>query len=183
MKTTPMEFPNNLMHESLDAKDQYQLLLVSDRIHFTPSFFCNKQALIKVGNYDESNRMVEDYPMWLKLTGSGERLYYFHKITVGYRIHSRATNNVGGDLLFKPSLFNSFEIRKKIAHPFLPWEIVASEHYVYWISQFFQKMGWNKKEGVFPFLYSIGSFYGNPFYYFFSIKKRMPFNKNNPFYF
>lgn len=183
IKTTPLEYPENLMREALTAKDQYELLLVSDRIHYTPSFFSNKLALIKVGNYDESNRMVEDYPMWLKLTNSGERLYYFHKITVGYRMHSKAINNVGDSVLFKPSLFNSFAIRKKVAHPFLPWEMVASEHYVYWISKFFQNLGWNKKNSVYQFLYTIGCFYGNPFYYLYSIKKRSSSNKTNPFYF
>ncbi len=182
MKTTPEQFPENLMRDALDAKDQYQLLLVSDRIHYTPSFFSKKQALLKVGGYDEWNRMVEDYPMWLKLTASGERLYYFHKVTVGYRIHSKAINNVGDSVLFKPSLFNAFEIRKKTAHPFLPWEMVASEHYIHGISKFFQTMGWNKKAGLYPFLYRFGCFYGNPFYYFYSIKRRMPSHKNNLFY-
>jgi glycosyltransferase involved in cell wall biosynthesis len=181
-KTTPEHYPDNLMKASLTTTDQYQLLLVSDRIHYTPSFFSKKQALLKVGGYDEWNRMVEDYPMWLKLTASGERLYYFHKVTVGYRIHSKAINNVGDNVLFKPSLFNSFEIRKKTAHPFLPWEMVASEHYVFWISRFFQTMGWNKKSGLNSFLYRIGCFYSNPFYYFYSIKRRLPSNKNNLFY-
>ena len=88
--TTPAEFPANLMHQDLSAADQFERLLLSDRIHYTPSCFLNKQAIFKVGGYDESNRLVEDYPMWLKLTQSGEKLCYFHKPTVGYRIHPEA---------------------------------------------------------------------------------------------
>jgi len=182
IKTTPLDYPTNLMDVKLNAKDQYELLLLSDRIHYTPSYFFNKLALAKVGNYDESNNLVEDYPMWLKLTQSGERLYYFHKVTVGYRIHSKATNNVGDDLLFKPSVFNAFEIRKKLAHPFLPWDIVAIEHHVFWVSKLFQQLGWNRKQPIFKSLYKIGCVYLNPFQYIYAVKKRMPSAKNNIFY-
>ena len=116
LKIIPQSFPEKLMKSNLSAKDQFNILLLSDRITYTPSYFFNKEALEKVGNYDESNRLVEDYPMWLKLTQSGERLYYFHKTTVGYWIHSAALNNVGHDVLFKPSEINGFLVRKKYVH-------------------------------------------------------------------
>ena len=181
-KTIPLHFPDNLMHPSLNTNRQYQLLLVSDRINYTPSYFFNKQALAKVGGYDESNRLVEDYPMWLKLTASGEQLYYFHKETVGYRIHQNATNNKGEAVLFKPSIFNSYKIRKIMAHPHLPFEIAKSEQFVYVISLIFHSLGWNKKKKIYATLYRIACFYLNPFYYIFTLKKRLPANKNNPFY-
>lgn len=182
VRTTPADFPNNLMHPTYSAQDQYQLLLVLDRIHYTPSYFFNKKALLKVGGYDESNRLVEDYPMWLKLTDSGEKLQYFHKPTVGYRIHSKSTNNVGDSVLFKPSVFNSYAIRKKVVHPNLPWEMVKSEELVYIISRVFQNLGWNKKNAFYSFLYRVACFYGNPFHYLYAFKKRLPSNKNNLFY-
>jgi glycosyltransferase involved in cell wall biosynthesis len=182
VKTTPNEFPSNLMDKSIGAYDQFQLLLLSDRIQYTPSSFFSKEAMNKVGNFDESNKLVEDYPMWLKLTGSGERLYYFHKVTVGYRIHAKATNNKAEGLLFKPSIFNSFEIRKKLAHPHLPWEIVASEFHTYLVSKFFSQMNWNKKTKTFEGLYKVSCFYLNPFQYIYALKKRLPMNKQNTFY-
>ncbi len=181
-KVIPQYFPDNLMHPSLKAYDQHQLLLVSDRINYTPSYFFNKQALAKVGGYDESNRLVEDYPMWLKLTASGEQLYYFHKETVGCRIHQNATNNKGEAVLFKPSIFNSYKIRKIMAHPHLPFEIAKSEQFVYVISLIFHSLGWNKKKKIYATLYRIACFYLNPFYYIFALKKCMPVNKTNPFY-
>jgi alpha-1,3-rhamnosyltransferase len=182
IKTTPEEFPFNIMDAALTASDQYKLLLISDRIHYTPSFFCSKHALLSVGGYDEENKLVEDYPMWLKLTKNGERLFYFHKLTVGYRIHSKATNNVGDDVLFKPSIFNAFKIRKQVAHPSLPWEIVAGEYQVYGVSKLFEQLHWNKKTRIFKFLYKIGCFYSNPFQYVYAVKKRMSINSNNSFY-
>ncbi|WP_309640413.1 glycosyltransferase [Flavobacterium sp.] len=182
IKTIPQHFPDNLMHASLTAHDQYQLLLVSDRINNTPSYIFNKQSVLKVGGFDESNRLIEDYPMWLKLTSSGERLYYFHKETVGYRIHQNATNNVGDAVLFKPSVFNSYKIRKQVAHPHLPFEIVKSEQFVYGISKIFQSLGWNKQHKIYTPLYRIACFYLNPFHYIFAFKKRLPNNKTNLFY-
>ncbi|MBC7607167.1 MAG: glycosyltransferase family 2 protein [Burkholderiales bacterium] len=182
LRTAPDAYPENLMNEGITAFNQFQLLLVSDRMHYTPSYFFKKEALLKVGGYDEGNRMVEDYPMWLKLTQSGERLCYFHLPTVGYRIHSKAINNVGDGVLFKPSLRNNFAVRKAIAHPFLPWEMVKSEQYIHWVSGFFQKCGWNKNTQWNSRWYHFAIFYTNPFYYWYALKKRLPANKNNPFY-
>lgn len=181
-KLTPSTFPDSLFQDSINAAIQYKLLLVSDRIHFTPSYFFNKQALLKVGGYDESNRFVEDYPMWLKLTHSGERLCYFHKATVGYRIHSKALNNTGSNVLFKPSVLKSHPIRKEMVFPFLPWDIVKSEQFVYTVSKFFDSFGLNKKNKINSLLYRLLTVYCNPFQYIYAVKKRMSINKNNPFY-
>lgn len=182
IKTIPHDFPNNLMNPAFNASDQYRLLLICDRINYTPSFFSNKKALLAVGGYDENNRLVEDYPMWLKLTSMGERLFYFHKPTVSYRIHAKATNNIGEHVIFKPSILNSFVIRKKYAHPHLPCEIVLSEHHVYWVSKCFQQLGCNKNVKINTILYNTFCFYFNPFYYLYSFKKRLFIYKNNPFY-
>ncbi len=181
-KTVPQQFPNNLMNPKWTAFDQYRLLLVSDRINYTPSYFFNKQPVLKVGGFDEANRLIEDYPMWLKLTGSGERLYYFHKETVGYRIHQKATNNTGDDVLFKPSVLNSYFIRKTMCHPFLPIEIVQSERLRHKVSCFFQYVGWNRNTKLYRGLYLFACVYVNPFHYIYSFKKRIPSNRNNFFY-
>ncbi|MDN3676670.1 glycosyltransferase [Flavobacterium paronense] len=182
VRTTPLNFPSHLMGISLTAQDQFQLLLVSDRIHFTPSYFFNRTATQKVGGYDESNRLVEDYPMWLKLTQSGERLWYFHKATVGYRIHSKALNNTGDNVLFKPSVINSYSIRKEFAHQYLPWEMVMSEGHVFYISKLFRQFEMTKNTSFNRFLYTVTTYYLNPFQYIFAIKKRLPSNQNVLFY-
>lgn len=182
VRTTPLDFPINLMNAKFSAADQNKILLMEDRIHYTPSYFFNKQALLRVGGYDEQNRLVEDYPMWLKLTASGERLFFFHLPTVGYRMHSKASNNVSQNVLFKPSVLYAFEMRKRIAHPHLPWEMVALEYQVYHISRIFQQWGWNKRQLVYKRLYQLGCFYLNPFYCLYALKKRLPRLQNNLFY-
>ncbi len=176
-KDLPAKFPNNLMHPLFTAEDQFKILILSDRITYTPSYFCNKQAILKVGGFDEINRLVEDYPMWLKLTKSGERLYYFHKPTVAYRSHPGATNNVGDQVLFKSSVINSFFARKKYAHPHLPWMMVARETWSYRISIIFKALGWNKNTASLRWLYALFTVYLNPFVYLHAINKRITLKK------
>jgi alpha-1,3-rhamnosyltransferase len=124
---------------------------------------------------------VEDYPMWLKLTKAGIRLYYFHKPTVGYRVHAKATNNTGAEVLFKPSVINGFQVRQKWAHAELPFEIVASEYLTYSIAVLFHKMGWNKKKSLYKALYQLSTVYLNPFQYIYALKKRLFLNQKKNF--
>ena len=182
IKTTPEVYPDNLMGPGFSTNDQFQKLLVSDRIHYTPSYFFNKQAILKVGGYDESCFFVEDYPMWLMLTKSGERLHYFHTPTVGYRVHSNALNNVGDNVLFKPSLIKGFSVRRKYAHPYLPWEIVFSEWFVLGVARLFILLNINRGTSFFKSLFKTLTVFFNPFHYIYAIKKRLPVNKGKFYY-
>ncbi|WP_445454321.1 glycosyltransferase family 2 protein [Flavobacterium sp. 25HG05S-40] len=173
IKSIPTNYPENLMKATFSAQDQYKILLVADRIQYTPSYFFNKKAIAKVGGYDETNRMVEDYPMWLKLTGSGEKLYYFHQETVGYRMHSKANNNTGQDVLIKPSVIHGFPVRKKYAHPHLPKLMVWDENWIYRTALLFKKMGITKKTTFNVKLYALLSVYLNPFHYLNAISNKI----------
>ena len=168
------------MNPLFGAADQFKLLLISDRINYTPSYFFKKQALLDVGCYDEENKLVEDYPMWLKLTRAGNRLFYFHQPTVGYRRHQQALNNNTDGGLFKPLLLKSAPLKEKYVFPYLPWDIVASEKHILMVSKLFQQTGMNKQTILFSFLYKTATVYLNPFRYFIFLKKRMlkPGNHN-----
>ncbi len=169
----PGIFPMNIMNPDFTAMEQYQLLLISDRITFTPSVFLNRYALLAAGGYDETNRLIEDYPMWLKLTKAGNKLYFFKTPTVGYRRHQGAASNVSEYGLFKPLFLKSAAIRKKEVYPYLPWDIVGSEKHILLVSQFFQWAGFNKKAIINARLYNICSIYLNPFRYIIYFKKRV----------
>lgn len=171
-RTTPEYFPDNLFYPTFNAQKQFEILLQSDRIHYTPSYFFNKQALAQVGNYDEDNRLVEDYPMWLKLTKAGIRLHYFHTPTVGYRIHGGATNNTG-KALFKPSAINGYLVRRQYAHPYLSLPQVKQESWNYYVSQFFYRMNWMNPSAFNRVLYRFLTIYGNPFFWANAIYKRL----------
>ncbi len=171
VKNMPKDYPDNLMRPSFSAEDQFKILVASDRINYTPSYFFNKKSVEEVNCYDESNTLVEDYPMWLKLTQANKKLYYFHTATVGYRIHSKATNNTGDDLLFKPSVLNSHLVRVKFAHPYLPKYQKASENWNFKITTLFKKIGVTKKTTLNQWLYKSLTVYMNPFFYINYLKK------------
>lgn len=63
---------------------QYESLLLSNKI-LAPSVFVNKSIILQFGGADEKYRMIEDWPMWLKITKGGVKIYGFDKVTVYYR--------------------------------------------------------------------------------------------------
>ena len=168
----PIDFPDNIMNPTFAANDQFKLLLISDRIKYTPSYFFNKKTIVDVGCYDESNKLVEDYPMWLKLTKSGVKLSYFHLPTVGYRIHAKATNNTG-EVLFKPSVLNSYLIRKKFVHSHLPWWQTKQEMWSYSMTKIFKSCNISKPTSFNKKMYKIATVYGNPFFLIGAIVRRL----------
>lgn len=165
VKALPKNYPDNLMNVSFTADDQFKILVDSDRINYTPSYFFSKKTIEEIGSYDETNILVEDYPTWLKLTQSGVKLFYFHIPTVGYRIHANATNNTG-EVLFKPSVLNSYLVRKKYAHPYLPKYQSAFETWQYKMTLGFKKLGITQKTNLNQWLYKTFVIYLNPFFYY-----------------
>lgn len=69
-----------------DSKDQYNWLRTHS-FSLTPSSFINLNILKEVGYADEKYRMIEDLPLWLKITKSGHKFEFINKITVYYRVH------------------------------------------------------------------------------------------------
>ena len=171
--SVPAEYPLNLMNPAFTAEMQYKLLLLSDRITYTPSYFFKKQVLVDVGCYEEANKLVEDYPMWLKLTKAGNKFYFFEKPTVGYRMHNAASNNMADSGLFKPLFLKLGPFYKKNVYPFLPWDIAGSKQFALMVSKVFQQTGLNKNNPLNKKLYLMATVYFNPFRYIIYFKKNV----------
>ena len=169
----PASYPMNLMRTTFSAEDQYKLLLLSDRITYTPSSFFNKQTLLEVNGFDAENKLVEDYPMWLKLTKAGIKLYFFEKPTVGYRKHAAAANNMLDSGLFKPLFLKSGTFLKKNVYPFLPWDIAGSKRFSLMMATFFQKGTLNKNTPLNKYLYKMATVFFNPFHYIIFFKRKI----------
>lgn len=174
LRAIPANFPNNLMHPDFSPTDQWSILVESDRITYTPSSFINRQCFLDVGGFDEEIKLQEDYPMWLKLTKAGYRLYYFHKPTVGYRQHDNALNNTHGKELFKQLEVKAFKARKKYAHPYLPLFRRKRENWVYMVKKLFLTMGWQQKSTPFrKRLLRLVSIHLNPWFYLDALQRRL----------
>lgn len=179
----PEPYPMNMMNPQFTAAHQYTQLLLSDRINYTPSSFFNKQALLSVGGFDEENKLMEDYPMWLKLTKANIKLSYFDTATVGYRRHNAAANNMQSNTLFKPLYLKSSPFLQKNVYPFLPWDIAGSKKFVLQIAKLFNAIGLNKSTTVNTKLFTVVTVVFNPFHYIVSFKKKvLKLGKNNLLY-
>ena len=85
-----------LLDEAFFQKDpaaQYPDMLVENRI-LSPTFFSTRTLLEEMGMYDPRYRFAEDYPMYLKISKSGNKLYFLDAYTVEYRISENSLSNV-----------------------------------------------------------------------------------------
>lgn len=69
---------------NLSANNQYKSLLQSYKV-FAPTSFISVELLKRMGGADERFPMIEDYPLWLKITLSGVRLDMNDVFSVYYR--------------------------------------------------------------------------------------------------
>ncbi|NWJ51744.1 MAG: glycosyltransferase family 2 protein [Bacteroidetes bacterium] len=183
IRLVPSQFPKNIIADNITAESQYKLLLVSDRITFTPSFFINRQTLLQVSGFNERMKMQEDYPMWLSLTKAGHKLHFMKKETVKYRRHENAINNMTIDYLIKPNYFRTEGFRKEFIYPNLPWDIRRNEQVRWHGSQVFRCNWLNRNRKLNRMLLALLTLWINPFKYYIYFKKKIVKNlKNKEFY-
>lgn len=70
----------------LDQKAQILKNLKGSSIK-APSSFLHRETLISVGGFDERYPMIEDVPMWVKLSLHGHKFYFVDAFITKYRIH------------------------------------------------------------------------------------------------
>ena len=173
----------SIMHPSRTANSQYKMLLISDRIHYTPSLFIHRNTLLSLGGFDEKVKLMEDYPLWLKLTREGYKLYFMNVITVNYRRHSRAVNNKNQNVIVNPNYFKTETFRKKYTYPMLP-SAIRNEQRINWIlSQIFRSPLLNRDSLPNRCLHKWITTYLNPFrIYLYILKKLNKELRENEFY-
>lgn len=163
--------PGSIMAPGRNAESQYKMLLVSDRIHYTPSLFINRNALIKVGGMDERFRIIEDHPLWLNLTKNGYQLFFMNKATVNYRRHVQALNYNAATNLINPNYFRLEEFRKAYTYPFLPLDVRLHQKYIWHVSGLFKPGFMNKNLPVQKILYFLLTVLLNPFKYWLRLRR------------
>ena len=175
--------PNSITAPGKSAESQYRLLLLSDRIHFSPSVFLHRETVISIGGFDERYKLLEDYPLWLNLTRTGHKLCFMDKVTVNYRRHSKAINNTVKSYVVNPNYFKSEEFRTEYTYPFLPTDIRLNQRFVWYVSQIFRIKLINNNKRVFKVLNTTLTIWLNPFRYFIWLRKYLNKDlKQNDFY-
>lgn len=107
--------------ENLDTPEkQYHHLLNDFYCHASTMFA--KLSLVRSVKYDEDLRIIEDYPMWLRLTKVGVRFFYMDKIVAYYRISNASTCGNNGTLRTKLVFRLGLEpFRRKYIYPNKPF--------------------------------------------------------------
>lgn len=161
----------SILWHSRSAESQYRMLLLEDRINFTPSAFMHHDLITSLGGYDERFRLLDDYPLWLNLTKNGHKLYFMDKVTVNYRQHKEAINNTGRLFLINPNYFRSESFRRVYTYPFLPALVKSEQRFRWYASQIFRLDFLNRPTGFNRLLLVIFTIYINPFRYIIKLKK------------
>ncbi len=164
---------DGIMAYGRSADSQYRMLLVCDRIHFSPSVFMDREAIFSVGCFDERFKLLEDHPLWLNLTRNGYRLYFMEKTTVNYRRHSKAINNTGNDFIVNPNFLKTNNFRKIYTYPYLPTDVRLDQIFTWFVSRVFKYKWLNRNRIPNRFLLNLLTLYLNPFRYLIWLRKRM----------
>ncbi|HIF9071206.1 TPA: glycosyltransferase family 2 protein [Photobacterium damselae] len=77
---------------SLSPREQFETLCI-ESFNFAPTSFLKKEVLEDIGYCDEQYKLIEDLPLWLKITKNGYKLSFFESVTVGYRIGNSLSNS------------------------------------------------------------------------------------------
>jgi alpha-1,3-rhamnosyltransferase len=165
---------SGIMAAHRDACSQYRMLLVSDRIHYSPSVFVNREVLLSVGAFDEEFKTFEDYPLWLKLTKAGIRLDFMDRITVNYRMHSGAINNKDKNTIVKPNYFLSEGFRRQFTYPNLPFLVRNDQKFKWLAYQVFRIGYFNRDKAINVMVKDLLTVYLNPFRWFLWIRMNLP---------
>lgn len=103
---------------SLEANDQYKLLLKKDML-CSPSMIVNKKCFDRVGGCDEDIRNIEDWPLKLRFTQYGYKIYLLKRFNVYYRIGNSVSHS--NEEFFKPSFMDEFnKLKRKLCYPNVP---------------------------------------------------------------
>ena len=72
-----------------------RILLCSFSFIPASAAFVNRESFYRLGGYDESIQLVDDWPFWLKVFHSDEKVGYFSEYTVKYRFSESSLSQPG----------------------------------------------------------------------------------------
>jgi alpha-1,3-rhamnosyltransferase len=157
--------PRDFFNANITAMEQYKLLLKSDYVGTTPTIFIKTETIKHVDGFDERYKLVEDYPVWLKLTSAGYKLNFLDKVTVKYRKTSTAVHNMTQEYFIKPAFFRNEMMRREYIYPNLPLHEYIYQKYFYNCALIFKFLTGNKPSKIGYKLFAVSTFSFNPIKY------------------
>jgi glycosyltransferase involved in cell wall biosynthesis len=100
---TKVKNEKGLSFYDLSSHQQYLSLLYSNKVN-PIGILIKKKLMIEVGGFDERIKFLEDYPLFLKITKHGEKIFCMNKLTVKYRVHDSSVQIIKTN---KNTIFNN----------------------------------------------------------------------------
>ena len=96
-------FPGHRRGDMLNLKRdrQYSILVQGNRISAAATLF-RTEFFSEHGGFDQTYRLLEDWPTWLRLTREGETIPYLHKVVCRYALGGLSSQN--GNAFCAPAL-------------------------------------------------------------------------------
>ncbi len=104
--------PSQLSFFRLSALEQYKSLRFGS-FNFAPTSFIKRQAFEAVDFADERFRNIEDFPLWLRFTKAGYRLWLNDRVTVNYRVSDSISKSTSR-FVNLPFLIDLIQIHKQL---------------------------------------------------------------------
>ena len=94
---------------NLTSTEQYRNLLYKNKVS-SIGVFLKRNLIEKVGGFDERLRYIEDHPLFLNITKSGEKIFHMNKVTVKYRLHDSSVRTIDSK---ENEMFDKFYLKKR----------------------------------------------------------------------
>jgi glycosyltransferase involved in cell wall biosynthesis len=150
-------------------REQYEMLLRTPMV-FAATVIIRRELLLSLGGFDERFTLIEDWPLWLKITDAGYKMYYLDKPLIYYRIHdNNLSQTTIKHFLYHPMNKISISFKEKELIPRLPFiESWGLKHDLLGMKTCFF-LGNNRKNPFTRFIFFLFDI-SNPFYNYLRIK-------------
>jgi len=91
---------------SYDVKKQFKIISY-ENIIIAPTIFYNRLFFEKFKEFNEKYRLIEDYPMWIRVLYNGEKIYFMDELTVLYRKHDKSVSR-NSKVVINENMFNYY---------------------------------------------------------------------------
>ena len=162
----------------ISATNQYEKLLRTNII-FAATVIIRRELLLAVNGYDERFKLLEDWPLWIKLTKAGYKIHYLEKPLIFYRHHEdNLSQTSNSNYLYHPVNKIVIDFKKKEIINRLPLiERIGLRHEILGTKVCFL-LGNNKKNPFSRLVFFVFKI-SNPFYNYLRIKKLLHIKTEN----
>jgi glycosyltransferase involved in cell wall biosynthesis len=147
---------SNTSFFDFDQKKQLKKILSNDCHIFAPGLFIKKELISRFGGFNTKYKIIEDLPLWIKLSLNNIRFFLINEHLVNYRIHE---GNVSRSNLIRFTDLEFYDEYKVIFKELILGELIARKMYLSIISYkkyfFFTDLiilNGNKNSGITNFL-------------------------------